>query len=78
MGNKPYTDIMEGKKDSNIHFSDLRRVLESKSFVCRIKGDHFIYTHTEVSEIVNIQPKGNMAKPYQVKQVRQLFQKYCF
>lgn len=27
-------------------------------------------------ERINIQPKGNKAKPYQVKQVRELIKKY--
>ena len=45
-------------------------------FVVRIKGDHFIYTRNDVDEIINIQPKGNKAKPYQVKQVRNIILKY--
>jgi hypothetical protein len=29
-----------------------------------------------VEEILNLQPRGNAAKPYQVKQVRQVILKY--
>jgi hypothetical protein len=29
-----------------------------------------------VEEILNLQPRGDQAKPYQVKQVRQLILKY--
>ena len=68
--------ILSGTKDKNLLFSDLRLVLERLDFQCRIKGDHFIYTKTGVEEIINIQPAGNMAKPYQVKQVRGVILKY--
>ena len=45
-------------------------------FEVRINGDHFIYTKHDVVEIINIQPIGNNAKAYQVKQVRNLILKY--
>ncbi len=53
-------------------FSDVQLVLDRLGFQCRIKGDHFIYTKGGVEEIINLQPRGNKAKPYQVKQVRQI------
>ncbi|WP_302933087.1 type II toxin-antitoxin system HicA family toxin [Ruminococcus callidus] len=68
--------ILCGTQDSNITFSDLQKVLTILGFVVRIKGDHFIYTRDDIAEIINIQPKGNKAKPYQVKQVRNLILKY--
>lgn len=68
--------ILCGTQDSNITFSDLQKVLTSLGFIVRIKGDHFIYTRDDVDEIINIQPKGNKAKPYQVKQVRNIVLKY--
>lgn len=42
----------------------------------RTRGDHHILTHDGVVEIINLQPRGSLAKPYQVKQVRQLVFKY--
>ncbi len=68
--------IMSGTRDKSILFADLRAVLDRLGFQCRIKGDHFIYTKDGVEEIVNIQPVGNQAKPYQVKQVRNIILKY--
>ncbi len=68
--------IMCGTQDSNISFSELQKILSIFGFSYRIKGDHFIYTKDEVEEIINIQPKGNKAKPYQVKQVRSIIIKY--
>ena len=37
---------------------------------------HYIYTKDGVDEILNIQPIGNKAKSYQVKQVRSVIIKY--
>ena len=68
--------ILCGTQDSNVAFSDLQKILTLLGFAVRIKGDHFIYSRDDVEEIINIQPKGNKAKPYQVKQVRNLILKY--
>lgn len=68
--------ILSGTRDKGILFTDLRAVLDRLGFQCRIKGDHFIYTKDGLEEIINIQPVGNQAKPYQVKQVRNVILKY--
>ena len=68
--------ILSGTQDRNILFADLQTVLDRLGCQCRIKGDHFIYTKDGVEEIINIQPVGNKAKPYQVKQVRNVILKY--
>ncbi len=73
---KMLLSIMSGTKDKGILFSDLQAVLKRLGFECRIKGDHFIYTKDGVEEIINIQPQGNKAKPYQVKQVRNIILRY--
>lgn len=71
-----YDIVMSGKSDSNIRFTDFRNLILSFGFKERIKGDHFIYKRNDIPERINIQPNGNKAKPYQVKQVRMLFEKY--
>ena len=68
--------ILSGTQDKNILFSDLQLVLDRLGFDCRIKGDHFIYTKDGTEEIINVQPIGNKAKPYQVKQVRNIILRY--
>ena len=68
--------VLSGTRDRNLLFADLQIVLDRLGFQCRIKGDHFIYTRDDVEEIVNIQPVGSKAKPYQVKQVRNIILKY--
>lgn len=73
---KLFMSIMSGTQDSSISFSDLQKVLTLLGFTVRIKGDHFIYTKDGIEEIINIQPAGNKAKPYQVKQVRNIILKY--
>ena len=46
-------------------------------FAERIKGDYHIFTRENVIEIINLQPlRDGKAKPYQVKQVRNIFVKY--
>jgi hypothetical protein len=51
-------------------------LLAELGFDVRTKGGHFIYTKEGVAEIVNLQPDGNKAKAYQVKQVRALILRY--
>lgn len=69
-------EIMGGFRDKGIRFTELQKILEALGFQCRVKGDHFIYYKEDVDEIINIQPDGNKAKPYQVKQIRNLILKY--
>jgi len=68
--------ILTGRSDNNISFSELCYVLDKYGFQKRIKGDHHIYSHKNIIEIINIQPVGSEAKPYQVKQVRNIILKY--
>lgn len=68
--------LMRGTSDANISFADLCQLLRWKGFEERIRGDHHIFTRDDVVEIINLQPRGDLAKPYQVKQVRDLFIRY--
>lgn len=76
MDNKTMERILSKQNDSNIRFSDLQTLLRQLGFECRIKGDHYIYYNSKFPEIINIQPDGNKAKAYQVKQIRQIINKY--
>lgn len=76
MANNTYDMVMSGKSDSNIRFNDFRNLILSYGFVERIKGSHHIYKRDDIPEGIVIQPLGNKAKAYQVKQVRNLFNKY--
>jgi len=69
--------ILSGRSDKNFAFDDLCYILERAGFQLRSgKGSHRIYYKDGVVEIVNIQPRHGKAKPYQVKQVRELLLKY--
>ncbi|MBM4166808.1 MAG: type II toxin-antitoxin system HicA family toxin [Ignavibacteria bacterium] len=68
--------ILSGNSDNNIDFEDLCLVLKNYNFNERIKGSHHIFFKSGIEEIINIQPTGNKAKAYQVKQVRNIFLKY--
>ena len=73
---KTLQKILYGMSDANISFGNMRRLLEHLGFDERIKGSHHIFTKNDVVEILNLQAKGTKAKPYQVKQVRNVILKY--
>ncbi|MCB0255803.1 MAG: type II toxin-antitoxin system HicA family toxin [Anaerolineae bacterium] len=68
--------ILRGSSDATIPFEGLCGLLQSLGFDLRIKGSHHIFTRDDVDEILNLQPRNNLAKPYQVKQVRNVIVKY--
>jgi hypothetical protein len=45
-------------------------------FQQRVRGSHHIFSKSGIKEIINIQPRGSNAKPYQVKQIRNIFVAY--
>lgn len=69
--------ILRGTSDTNIAFAELCQLLIHLGFDERIRGSHHILTKAGIEEILNLQPKsGGKAKPYQVKQVRDMLVKY--
>lgn len=68
--------VLSGRADRNVAFSDLCALMQGLGFASRIKGSHHIFHRDGIDEIINIQPDGAQAKPYQVKQVRSLILKY--
>ncbi len=62
--------------DANIPFDSFCALLRELGFDERIKGSHHIFSKEDVAEILNVQPKGAKAKPYQVQQVRKVILKY--
>ncbi len=68
--------ILRGTSDANIAFSDLVNLLEYLGFEMRVKGGHHIFRKEGIEEKLNLQKEGNKAKPYQVKQVRNILLKY--
>lgn len=68
--------ILRGVSDANIPFDGLCHLLRRLGFAARVKGSHHIFSREGVEEILNLQPRGANAKPYQVKQVRDVILKY--
>ncbi len=68
--------ILRGTSDANIPFDGLCALLGHLGFTERIRGSHHIFTKGGMPEILNLQPRGNEAKPYQVKQVRNVILNY--
>ena len=68
--------IISGRADANIAFDNLCNLLLRCGFAMRISGSHHIFRKVGIEEKPNLQKDGNKAKPYQVKQVRQIILKY--
>lgn len=62
----------------NVAFRDLVRLAEALGFVHdRTTGSHQVYVHRDHAEaMINLQPDGKDAKPYQVKQLLKLVEEY--
>jgi predicted RNA binding protein YcfA (HicA-like mRNA interferase family) len=73
---KTLEKVLRGASDANISFLDLTKLLDALGFNERVRGSHHIFSKAGVEEIVNLQPKGAKAKPYQVKQVRHVILKH--
>ncbi|HEV7381193.1 MAG TPA: hypothetical protein VGN64_15455 [Dyadobacter sp.] len=69
--------LLSGTSDNNFSLEELRLLLLNLGFAERVTaGSHRIFYKDGVAELVNIQPLGNKAKPYQVKQIRGIVSKY--
>lgn len=68
--------VVSGRSDANIEFDELRRLLTRLGFEERIRGSHHLFRKAGIEEKINIQKAGGKAKPYQVKQVRDIIVKY--
>jgi hypothetical protein len=64
--------LLRGTSDASFAFDDLRYILEKLQFDERIRGSHHIYDREDIPELVNLQRHGKDAKPYQVRDVRDL------
>jgi hypothetical protein len=69
--------LLSGTADRAFRFDDLCALLRRLGFAERQRGgSHHIFTRDGVAEILNLQPRGGEAKPYQVRQVREVVVKY--
>jgi hypothetical protein len=68
--------VLRATSDRNISFDALCSLLDHLGFQSRVRRSHHIFTKAGVEEILNLQPKGSLAKAYQVKQVRDVILRY--
>ena len=68
--------LLSGTADAAIRFDDLCQLLESLGFEKRVKGSHHLFRRSGVEEKINLQRAGAQAKPYQVKQLLDLVERY--
>ncbi len=62
--------------NANIAFDDLCEILTRLGFEIRVRGSHHIFRKAGIEEKINLQKDGAKAKPYQVRQVRNILVKY--
>ncbi|CAN5508135.1 hypothetical protein BH11PSE4_BH11PSE4_06880 [soil metagenome] len=61
-----------------VSFNDLCRLLDKLGFkLDRVNGSHHIFLHPKVPRPINIQPVGKDAKPYQVRQLRDMIEEFA-
>ena len=68
--------ILIGRSDASIRFNDLCNLLLRFGFELRTNGSHHIFRKSGIEEKINLQKDGCMAKPYQIRQVRNIILKY--
>lgn len=67
--------ILSGSK--NIAFNDMVSLVKGFGFrFSRQEGSHQIFVHTDIPELINLQNVKGQAKPYQVRQVLKLVERY--
>lgn len=72
---KLYTRLLESR--TSMKFRDFQRVLEAFGFTLdRINGSHHQYRHPLATRPLSVQPKGNMAKPYQIDQFLDMVEEF--
>jgi hypothetical protein len=68
--------IVRGTGDANVPFDDLCHLLQRMGFLKRSRGSHNVFRMAGVPEKPNLQRAGVNAKPYQVRQVRDIIVRY--
>lgn len=61
----------------NVRFRDLLGLAEALGFrIARVEGSHHILTHSGIPELLNLQDVKGEAKPYQIRQLLHLIERY--
>lgn len=61
----------------NIPFVDIVNLAIGFGFIfSRVQGSHHIFNHPDLNELLNLQEVHGEAKPYQIKQLIKLVERY--
>ena len=61
----------------NLRFSEAAALAKAFGFhLSRTRGSHHIFVHPSVRELVNLQEIAGKAKPYQVRQLLEIVERY--
>jgi predicted RNA binding protein YcfA (HicA-like mRNA interferase family) len=62
---------------ANVAFGDACRLLEGLGFdLRRVSGSHHVFAHPDITELLNLQSVSGQAKPYQLRQLMRLVERY--
>ena len=61
----------------NLRFSEAVALAKAFGYrLSRIKGSHHIFVHPRIKELINLQDVVGKAKPYQVRQLLDIVERY--
>ena len=61
----------------NVDFGDMLSLMDGLGFrLSRVAGSHHVFSHPRVPEPVSLQEVAGEAKPYQIRQVLRLIERY--
>ena len=61
----------------NLRFTEAVALAKAFGYrLARTKGSHYIFVHPKIKELINLQEVGGKAKPYQVRQLLDIVERY--
>lgn len=65
------------RSSKNLRFGEALALAKAFGFrLSRTKGSHHIFVHPRIRELVNLQEVNGKAKPYQVRQLLEIVERY--
>jgi hypothetical protein len=66
--------LRDSQRDNSWSFAELCQLLQNLGFEMRQSGSHHFFRKSGLVDVINLQPRGNEAKEYQVRQARKVLQ----
>jgi predicted RNA binding protein YcfA (HicA-like mRNA interferase family) len=62
---------------ANVAFGELCALAETPGFeLRRVSGSHHVFAHPDIPQLINLQSVRGQAKPYQIRQLVRLVERY--